>query len=154
LPRFSESGIHSCHDLHHDHASGSARRWAPWTFLSDPRERFKGPRHRGYTDPEHNPMIPHTLVLADHHPQHRQRLLVGGRPSVIDTCDRRAVSGDPPRPGPGAPDWRGLNAGDLPLMTGTRSGWPPAQRNPEKPDPRPQKQPRNRICRSRPSRAA
>ena len=37
---------------------------APWTFLSDPgRKVQKDLDIAEYTDPDHNPMIPHTLVL-------------------------------------------------------------------------------------------
>src|SRR3984885_13941465 len=37
---------------------------APWTFLSDPERKVqKDLDIQEYTDPEHNPMIPHTLVL-------------------------------------------------------------------------------------------
>ncbi len=43
----------------------SARRSAPqWTFLSDPGRTVQQDLDiQEYTDPEHNPMIPHTLVL-------------------------------------------------------------------------------------------
>src|SRR3977135_2754322 len=37
---------------------------AQWPFLSDPgRKGQKDPAVAEYTDPHHNPMIPHTLVL-------------------------------------------------------------------------------------------
>lgn len=37
---------------------------APWTFLSDPRRTVQQDLDIAeYTDPKHNPMIPHTLVL-------------------------------------------------------------------------------------------
>ena len=37
---------------------------APWTFLSDPgRKLQKDLDIAEYTDPDHNPMIPHTIVL-------------------------------------------------------------------------------------------
>jgi peroxiredoxin len=37
---------------------------AQWTFLSDPERKVqKDLEIQEYTDPEHNPMIPHTLVL-------------------------------------------------------------------------------------------
>ena len=37
---------------------------APWTFLSDPgRKLEKDLDIAEYTDPDHNPMIPHTIVL-------------------------------------------------------------------------------------------
>ena len=38
--------------------------WAQWPFLSDPgRTVQKDLDIQEYTDPEHNPMIPHTIVL-------------------------------------------------------------------------------------------
>jgi peroxiredoxin len=38
--------------------------WAHWTFLSDPgRKVQKDLDIAEYTDPEHNPMIPHVVVL-------------------------------------------------------------------------------------------
>jgi peroxiredoxin len=37
---------------------------AGWTFLSDPNRKLqKDLDIAEYTDPDHNPMIPHTLVL-------------------------------------------------------------------------------------------
>src|SRR5437763_1805529 len=37
---------------------------AQWTFLSDPERKVQQDLDiQEYTDPEHNPMIPHTLVL-------------------------------------------------------------------------------------------
>jgi hypothetical protein len=37
---------------------------ARWTFLSDPRRTIQRDLDiQEYTDPEHDPMIPHTLVL-------------------------------------------------------------------------------------------
>src|SRR5262249_12506009 len=37
---------------------------AHWSFLSDPARKIKKDLHiAGYTDPDHNPMIPHTIVL-------------------------------------------------------------------------------------------
>jgi peroxiredoxin len=64
---------------------------AQWPFLSDPERTVqKDLDIQEYTDPEHNPMIPHTLVLkpGTGHPQRLQRLLVLG-PSVV----LRAVAG-------------------------------------------------------------
>jgi len=38
--------------------------WAQWTFLSDPGRKLQEDLEIAeYTDPDHNPMIPHTLVL-------------------------------------------------------------------------------------------
>jgi peroxiredoxin len=54
---------------------------AQWTFLSDPARTIqKDLDIQEYTDPEHNPMIPHTLVL---------------KPGLV-----RCVERDPPRLGP------------------------------------------------------
>ena len=52
---------------------------AHWTFLSDPgRKVQKDLDIAEYTDPEHNPMIPHVIVLEPGlvYLQHLQRLLV------------------------------------------------------------------------------
>ena len=50
-------------DNHHTPRS-SARRWARWTFLSDPeRTLLKEPDIAEYVDPEHNPMVPHIFLL-------------------------------------------------------------------------------------------
>ena len=92
---------------------------AQWTFLSDPgRTVQKDLDIQEYTDPEHNPMIPHTLVL-------KPGLVIysvyngywfWGRPSVIDLWhDLRAVTSEI------RPDWdlnapglrEAWNAGDL-----------------------------------------
>ena len=59
---------------------------AQWTFLSDPgRIIQKDLDIAEYTDPDNNPMIPHTLVLkaGTGHSQHLQRLLVLGPPLVL-----------------------------------------------------------------------
>jgi hypothetical protein len=58
-----------------------------WTFVSDPERTIqKDLDNQEYTDPEHNPMIPHTLVL-------KTGLVIysiyngywsWGRPSVVD----------------------------------------------------------------------
>jgi hypothetical protein len=52
---------------------------AHWTFLSDPRRKVqKDLDIAEYTDPEHNPMIPHVIVLEPRSRgvQDLQRLLV------------------------------------------------------------------------------
>ena len=85
-----------------------------WTFLSDPgRKVQKDLDIAEYTDPEHNPMIPHTLVL-------KPCLLIysiyngywfWGRPSVADLWhDLRAVTSEI------RPDW------DL-ATPGLREAW-------------------------------
>ena len=51
-------------DDHHTLQEFRASVGAQWTFLSDPdRKVQKDLDIQEYTDPEHNPMIPHTLVL-------------------------------------------------------------------------------------------
>src|SRR5215470_12964795 len=51
-------------DDHHTLQEFRASVGAQWTFLSDPERTIqKDLDIAEYTDPEHNPMIPHTLVL-------------------------------------------------------------------------------------------
>ena len=51
-------------DDHHTLQEFRASVAAQWTFLSDPERRVqKDLDIQEYTDPEHNPMIPHTIVL-------------------------------------------------------------------------------------------
>jgi peroxiredoxin len=51
-------------DPHHVLQEFRASLGAEWTFLSDPERAVqKDLEIQEYTDPEHNPMIPHTLVL-------------------------------------------------------------------------------------------
>jgi peroxiredoxin len=51
-------------DDHHTLQEFRASVGAEWTFLSDPERRVqKELAIQEYTDPEHDPMIPHTLVL-------------------------------------------------------------------------------------------
>ncbi len=91
-------------DTHHSSQEFRASVGAQWPFLSDP-ERIvqKDLEIQEYTDPEHDPMIPHTLVLGARpgHPQHLQRLLVLGtsflRGSLARSTDR--YQRDPPRLG-------------------------------------------------------
>ena len=92
---------------------------APWPFLLDPgRIVQKDLDIQEYTDPEHNPMIPHTLVLKPGLVIHSiyNGYWFWGRPSVIDLWhDLRAVTSDI------RPDWdlstpglrEAWNAGDL-----------------------------------------
>src|SRR5689334_10218785 len=69
---------------------------AQWPFLSDPKRTVqKDLDIQEYTDPEHDPMIPHTLVLKPGLVVHR--IYMGywfwGRPSVVDLWhDLREVS--------------------------------------------------------------
>jgi peroxiredoxin len=60
---------------------------AQWTFLSDPERTVqKDLDIQEYTDPEHNPMIPHTLVLKPGLVVHSiyNGYWFWGRPSVVD----------------------------------------------------------------------
>ena len=78
---------------------------AQWTFLSDAgRKVQKDLDIQEYTDPHHDPMIPHTLVLEARarDPLDLQRLLVLG-PAVDGGPPSRPTRGherDPPRLGP------------------------------------------------------
>jgi peroxiredoxin len=97
---------------------------ARWTFLSDPgRSVQQDLEIQEYTDPEHDPMIPHTLVLTPGLVIHS--VYTGywfwGRPSVDDLWrDLRAASAEI------RPDWdldtprlrRAWDAGDLSYFHG------------------------------------
>ena len=77
---------------------------AQWTFLSDPGRIVQQDLDiQEYTDPEHDPMIPHTLVLKPGlvDPQHLQRLLVLGPPVGLTTCGVTCAR----RPREIRPDW-------------------------------------------------
>lgn len=51
-------------DDHHTLQEFRASVGAQWTFLADPKRTIqKDLDIQEYTDPEHDPMIPHTLVL-------------------------------------------------------------------------------------------
>jgi peroxiredoxin len=83
-------------DDHHTLQEFRASVGAEWTFLSD-RERTiqKDLAIEEYTDPEHNPMIPHTLVLKPGRVIHSiyNGYWFWGRPSVTDLWrDLRAVT--------------------------------------------------------------
>jgi len=81
-------------DDHHTLQEFRASVGAAWTFLSDPdRIVQKDLDIQEYTDPEHNPMIPHTLVLKP------GLVIYGiyngywfwGRPSIVDlSCSPRS----------------------------------------------------------------
>ena len=104
-------------DDHHTLQEFRASVGAQWTFLSDPDRIVQ--KHldiQEYTDPEHNPMIPHTLVLKPGlvDLQHLQRLLVLG-PSVARRSlarPARRYQRNPPRLG-SEPPWpsRGVECG-------------------------------------------
>ena len=70
-------------DEHHSYRSSARRSARSGPSSSDPgRIVQKDLDIQEYTDPEHDPMIPHTLVLkpGTGHPQRLQRLLVLGSP--------------------------------------------------------------------------
>jgi peroxiredoxin len=87
---------------------------AQWTFFSDPERRvLKDLDIQEYTDPEHNPMIPHTLVLKPGLVIHSiyNGYWFWGRPSVVDLWhDLRVVTSEI------RPDW------DL-SASGLRESW-------------------------------
>jgi peroxiredoxin len=69
---------------------------ARWTFLSDPRRTVqRNLEIQDYTDPDHDPMIPHTLVLKPELVVHTvyNGYWFWGRPTVDDLwLDLRAVT--------------------------------------------------------------
>jgi len=83
-------------DDHHTSQEFRASLGAPWPFLSDPERVVQRDLDiQEYTDPEHNPMIPHTLVLKPGLLIHRiyNGYWFWGRPSVEDLRqDLRAVT--------------------------------------------------------------
>jgi hypothetical protein len=83
-------------DDHHTLQEFRASVGAQWTFLSDPDRKVQQDLDiQEYTDPEHNPMIPHTLVLKPGLLIHRiyNGYWFWGRPSVVDLWhDLRAVT--------------------------------------------------------------
>lgn len=101
-------------DDHHTSQEFRASVGARWTFLSDPRriiQRDLGIKE--YTDPDHDPMIPHTLVLKPGLVVHSiyNGYWFWGRPSVGDLWhDLRAATREI------RPDW------DLSLP-GLREAW-------------------------------
>ena len=106
-------------DDHHTLQEFRASVGAQWTFLSDPGRTVQQDLDIAeYTDPEHNPMIPHTLVLKPGLVIHSvyNGYWFWGRPSFYDLWHdlRAATSRDPPGLGsehPGAP--RSLGRGRL-----------------------------------------
>ena len=92
-------------DDHHTTQEFRASVGAQWTFLSDPgRTIQKDLDIQEYTDPEHDPMIPHTLVLKPGLVIHSvyNGYWFWGRPSFYDLWSRpvRCVERDPTRLGP------------------------------------------------------
>jgi peroxiredoxin len=83
-------------DDHHTLQEFRASLGAEWVFLSDPERTIqKGLDIQEYTDPEHNPMIPHTLVLKPGLVVHSiyNGYWFWGRPSLTDLwSDLRAVT--------------------------------------------------------------
>ncbi|HSZ06764.1 MAG TPA: redoxin domain-containing protein [Solirubrobacteraceae bacterium] len=90
-------------DADHELKEFRASLGAEWTFLSDPgRIVQKDLDIQEYTDPEHDPMIPHTLVLKPGLVVHRvyNGYWFWGRPSFVDLWhDLRVVSSEI------RPDW-------------------------------------------------
>jgi len=108
-------------DPHHTLQEFRASVGAQWTFLEDPgRTIQKDLDIQEYTDPEHDPMIPHTLVLKPGLVIHTiyNGYWFWGRPSVDDLRhDLRAVSREI------RPDW------DL-SAPGLRDAWSAGDRSP------------------------
>ena len=104
------------HTLQEFRASVGAR----WTFLSDPERKIqKDFNIQEYTDPEHDPMIPHTLVLKPGLLIHRiyDGYWFRGRPSTTDLWhDLRGVTSEI------RPHWN-LSAAGLRAAWGSGSGW-------------------------------
>jgi peroxiredoxin len=74
-------------DPHHTLQEFRASVGAQWPFLSDPERTVqKDLEIQEYTDPEHDPMIPHTLVLKPGLVVHSiyDGYWFWGRPSVVD----------------------------------------------------------------------
>src|SRR4029079_5014189 len=101
-------------DDHHESQEFRASVGAQWPFLSDPGRTVQRDLDiQEYTDPENNPMIPHTLVLEPGLVIHRiyNGYWFWGRPSVFDLWhDLREASSQI------RPDW------DL-STPGLRAGW-------------------------------
>jgi peroxiredoxin len=83
-------------DDHHTLQKFRASVGAQWTFLSDTERNVQKELDIAeYTDPEHNPMVPHTLVLKPGLIIHSiyNGYWFWGRPSVVDLWhDLRAVT--------------------------------------------------------------
>jgi peroxiredoxin len=101
-------------DDHHTLRQFRASVGARWTFLSDPGRTVQRDLDiQEYTDPEHDPMIPHTLVLKPGLVVHSvyNGYWFWGRPSVDELClDLRAATREI------RPDW------DL-AAPGLREAW-------------------------------
>jgi peroxiredoxin len=90
-------------DDHHTLQEFRASVGAQWPFLSDPDRKVQQDLDiREYTDPEHNPMIPYTIVLKPGLVIHSiyNGYWFWGRPSVVDLWhDLRTLSSEI------RPDW-------------------------------------------------
>ena len=92
-------------DEHHTLQEFRASVGAQWPFLSDPGRIVQQDLDiQEYTDPEHDPMIPHTLVLKPGLVVHSiyNGYWFWGRPSVVDLWHdlRDVTQRDPARLGP------------------------------------------------------
>jgi len=108
-------------DADHESKEFRASVGAQWTFLSDPERTVqKDLDIQEYTDPDHDPMIPHTLVLKPGLVIHSlyNGYWFWGRPSVDELRrDLRAATREI------RPDW------DL-SATGLREAWDAGERSP------------------------
>ena len=108
-------------DDHHTLQEFRASVGAQWAFLSDPERTVqKDLDIQEYTDPEHDPMIPHTVVLKPGLVIHRvyNGYWFWGRPSIADLWhDLRSVTSEI------RPDW------DL-STPGLRDAWNAGDRSP------------------------
>ena len=91
-------------DTHHSSQEFRASIGAQWPFLSDPERTVqKDLEIQEYTDPEHDPMIPHTLVLKPGLVIHSiyNGYWFWGRPSFVGSLARPTDRDprDPPRLG-------------------------------------------------------
>ena len=95
-------------DAHHESQEFRASVGAQWPFLSDPGRIVQRDLDiQEYTDPDHDPMIPHTLVLKPGLVVHRvyNGYWFWGRPSFADLWQdlRDGDARDPSRLGPQRP---------------------------------------------------
>ena len=139
VPPEDRGGLHPgraiATDEHHTLQEFRASVGAQWPFLSDPGRIVQQDLDiQEYTDPEHNPMIPYTLVLKPGLVVHSidNGYWLGGRPSVVDLWrDLREASREirpdwqPQRPGATG---RLGSATSRPSTAGT--GGPPRRRPP------------------------
>jgi peroxiredoxin len=82
-------------DTHHSSQEFRASTGAQWPFLSDPERTVqKDLDIQEYTDPEHDPMIPHTLVLKPGLVIHSiyNGYWFWGRPSFVDLSQQAGAA--------------------------------------------------------------